>query len=127
MNTVAKNTPKTKAGKGKSPTGRAVTSHKAVARKVSDKSSVHPTIPGNNPDQRASQGYIAKLDSKKRITVREALSEYYTVVPMESGIIVLKPQQEFRLDDLPPEVLSMIDASAANFRAGRVYGPIDLD
>jgi hypothetical protein len=32
-----------------------------------------------------------------------------------------------QFDDLPPEVLSMIDESSANFRAGRASDPIDLN
>ena len=71
--------------------------------------------------------YIAKLDSKKRLAVRNARSEYYAVAELEGGVLLLRPQEEFRLEDLPPEVLSLIDASSANFRAGLVSEPIDLD
>jgi hypothetical protein len=71
--------------------------------------------------------YIAKLDSKKRITVRSARSEYYAVTELASGVIVLKPQEAFKLADLPKDVLAMIDEAAANFKAGRVSAPINLD
>jgi|GEM_PF-6584495 hypothetical protein len=71
--------------------------------------------------------YIAKLDSKKRITVRAARSEYYAVTELAGGVIVLKPQVAFRLADLPKDVLAMIDEASANFKAGRVSAPIDLD
>lgn len=71
--------------------------------------------------------YVAKLDSKKRITVRAARSEYYAVTELASGVIVLKPQEAFSLEDLPEDVLAMIDEASANFKASRVSAPIDLD
>ena len=71
--------------------------------------------------------YIAKLDSKKRLAVRNASSEYYAVAELDGGVLLLSPQKEIRLEDLPPEVLAMIDASSANFRVGLVSEPIDLD
>ena len=67
--------------------------------------------------------YVAKLDSKKRITVRSARSEYYAVTELSGGVIVLKPQEAFTLADLPQDVLDMIDQASANFKAGRVLPP----
>lgn len=82
---------------------------------------------GRGAKVRARVEYIAKLDSKKRITVRAARSEYYAVTELAGGVIVLKPQEAFRLADLPKDVLAMIDEASANFKAGRVSAPIDLD
>ena len=36
--------------------------------------------------------YDAKIDSKKRITLRNTLFEYYHVAEMEDGKIILEPR-----------------------------------
>ena len=37
--------------------------------------------------------YDARLDSKKRITIRNPKYEYYHVVEKENGVVVLEPRQ----------------------------------
>jgi hypothetical protein len=118
---------KGKARKQKKPVARAEkkTTAKAVAPKAAAKAGASRAK--KTRDTVFPLNYIAKLDSKKRLAVRNARSEYYAVSELEGGVLLLKPQEEFRLEDLPPEVLAMIDASSANFRAGLVSEPIDLD
>jgi hypothetical protein len=71
--------------------------------------------------------YIAKVDAKKRIAVRGAKANYYAVTELEDGLILLKPQQETRLEDIPPEVLAMMDRAMVGLDAGIIAGPIELD
>ncbi|MGO8792609.1 MAG: hypothetical protein ACLQVL_35200 [Terriglobia bacterium] len=71
--------------------------------------------------------YIAKVDSKKRIAVRGAKARYYAVTELEDGLILLKPQEETRIEDIPPAVLAMMDRAMEDLKAGRVAGPIELD
>ena len=118
---------KVKAGKARKPVARATkkptakaTAPKAAAKAVASRAK-------KTSDMVFPLNYIAKLDSRKRLAVRNARSEYYAVTELEGGVLLLKPQVEFRLEDLPPEVLAMIDASSANFRVGLVSEPIDLD
>ena len=52
--------------------------------------------------------YDAHLDAKKRVTLRDAQTEYYAV-------------------NVSKRSLKMLEASAKNFKAGKVSEPIDLD
>jgi hypothetical protein len=99
---------------------------KAVPKEKAKKA-VNKTATGIAAKDSRQIGYVAKLDSKKRITVRSPLSEYYAVTELAGGVIVLKPQEAFKLEDLPEEVIAMIDEAAANFKAGKASAPIDLD
>lgn len=120
--------------KGKAKTGTATTPVVRATRKTTAKKPVLTAVKKTvsprtkkTKDKGFPLNYIAKLDSKKRLAVRNARSEYYAVAELEGGVLLLRPQEEFRLEDLPPKVLAMIDASSANFRAGLVSEPIDLD
>jgi len=113
--------------KGKAKTGTATKPIVRATRKpTAVKKAVSPRTK-KTKDKGFPLNYIAKLDSKKRLAVRNARSEYYAVAELEGGVLLLRPQEEFRLEDLPLEVLAMIDASSANFRAGLVSEPVDLD
>jgi hypothetical protein len=118
---------KAKTGTAKKPDVRAT--RKPTAKKTAREDVKKAAAPHTKKtkDTVFPLNYIAKLDSKKRLAVRNARSEYYAVAELEGGILLLRPQEEFRLEDLPPEVIAMIDASSANFRAGLVSEPIDLD
>ncbi len=118
---------KAKTGTAKKPVVRET--RKPTAKKTAPKDVKKAVSPRTKKtkDMVFPLNYIAKLDSKKRLAVRNARSEYYAVAELEGGVLLLRPQEEFRLEDLPPEVLAMIDASSANFRAGLVSEPIDLD
>ena len=70
--------------------------------------------------------YDAKLDSKKRLTLRDASFEYYHVQEMDNGVIVLEPRELTAPFRVSANTLSMMDQSIQNLRAGRVSEPIDL-
>ena len=70
--------------------------------------------------------YDAKLDSKKRLTLRDASFEYYHVQEMDNGVIVLEPRELTAPFRVSANTLSMMDQSIQNLRAGRVSESIDL-
>ena len=73
----------------------------------------------------AIREYDAKLDSKKRLTLREARYEYYHVSVLPDQRIVLEP----RVLTAPFEVSAntlMMDSSVDNMRKGKVSPAIDL-
>ena len=70
--------------------------------------------------------YDAKVDSKKRITLRNAKYEYYNVKEMENGTLVLEPRElsvPFSVSEL---TLKMMDSAMENLKNGIVSEPIDL-
>ena len=68
--------------------------------------------------------YDARLDSKKRITIRNPKYEYYHVVEQENGIVVLEPRQLVDPLIISKKTLEMIDESMKNVKKGVAYGPI---
>ena len=70
--------------------------------------------------------YSAKLDSKKRITIRGAKFDHYKVRELENGKIELSPQALVDVNAISPKTLKMIDKSVANFKSGKASKPIDL-
>ena len=76
--------------------------------------------------QTAIREYDAKLDSKRRITLRNSNFEYYHVQEMEGGTIVLEPRELTVPFQISANTLAMMDESVKNLRAGKVSGPVDL-
>ncbi|MBQ8063172.1 MAG: hypothetical protein IJ230_04465 [Clostridia bacterium] len=70
--------------------------------------------------------YIAKMDSKKRITLKNNAFEYYQVVEYDDGTIVLEPRELTVPFQVSANTLSMMDASMANLKSGSVSAPVDL-
>ena len=70
--------------------------------------------------------YDAKIDSKKRITLRNALFEYYHVQEYDDGRILLEPRELTAPFQVSSKSLAMMDASIHNLRAGKVSDSIDL-
>ena len=70
--------------------------------------------------------YDAKVDAKKRITIRNANYNYYHVREMESGVILLEPRELRVPFQISANTLAMMDKSIQNFKAGNVSAPIDL-
>ena len=70
--------------------------------------------------------YDAKVDAKKRITIRNANYSYYHVREMESGVILLEPRELRAPFQISANTLAMMDKSIQNFKAGNVSAPIDL-
>ncbi len=74
----------------------------------------------------AIREYDAKLDAKKRITLRNAGFDYYHVQEMENGIIVLEPRELTVPFSVSKNTLSMMDKAVENMKSGIVSEPIDL-
>lgn len=74
----------------------------------------------------AIREYDAKLDTKKRITLRNAGFDYYHVQEMENGIIVLEPRELTVPFSVSKNTLSMMDKAVENMKSGIVSEPIDL-
>lgn len=74
----------------------------------------------------AIKEYDAKLDSKRRLTLRNASFEYYHVQEMDNGTIVLEPRELTVPFQISANTLAMMDASVRNMKAGKVSAPLDL-
>ena len=74
----------------------------------------------------AVKSYDAKIDSKKRITLRNALYEYFHIEEYADGKIVLEPRVLVKPFEVSKNTLSMMDSSIENLKNGEVSEPIDL-
>ena len=70
--------------------------------------------------------YDAKVDAKKRITIRNANYDYYHVREMEDGTILLEPRELYAPFQISANTLATMDESIQNFKAGKVSAPINL-
>lgn len=69
--------------------------------------------------------YDAHIDSKKRLTLRSALYEYYHVSELSDGRIVLEPRELVPVS-VSGNTQQMMDTAVENFKAGKVSEEIDL-
>lgn len=74
----------------------------------------------------AIREYDAKLDAKKRITLRSVLFEYYHVSEYDDGRILLEPRELSVPFQVSANTLAMMDESIQNLKAGKVSDAIDL-
>ena len=70
--------------------------------------------------------YDAKLDTKKRVTLRSVLFDYYHVTEYDDGCIVMEPRELTAPFQISANSLAMIDASMQNMKEGKVSDKIDL-
>lgn len=70
--------------------------------------------------------YDAKLDSKKRLTLRSVLFEYYHVSELEDGTIILEPRELKAPFQVSANTLAMMDQSMKNLKNGKVSKALDL-
>lgn len=70
--------------------------------------------------------YNAKVDSKKRITIRNAQFEYYNIQEKANGQIILSPRTLVDPFSISSKSLKMMDSSMKNFKNGKVGKPINL-
>ena len=70
--------------------------------------------------------YDAKLDTKKRITLRGSSYDYYHVIMFPNGKIELEPRVLVEPFEISEDTLHMIDASMENLKKGKASKPIDL-
>lgn len=74
--------------------------------------------------------YIAKLDSKKRLTIRESQFDHYSVNVMDNGEIVLKPRILVDPNKINDATLKSIETSMINLKKGIVgksFNPDEFD
>ena len=74
----------------------------------------------------AVRSYNAKVDSKKRITLRNTIYEYFHIEEYEDGKIVLEPRELAKPFQISKNSLSMMDSSVQNLKAGNVSAPLNL-
>jgi len=72
------------------------------------------------------KSYDAKLDNKKRLTIRGTKYDFYHIQEFNDGTLVLKPRILVDPDDLSENTLRMMDRSIENLRKGNVSKPIDV-
>lgn len=72
------------------------------------------------------QSYVAKVDSRKRITLRNAVYDCYSVQELEDGRIILKPRVLTEPYGVSADALSVMDSSIRNMKDGKVSDPVDL-
>ena len=72
------------------------------------------------------RSYDAKIDSKKRITLRNVLYEYFHVEEYDDGRILLEPRELTKPLQVSANTLKMMDSSMENFNKRLVSEPIDL-
>ena len=70
--------------------------------------------------------YDARIDVKKRLTLRGASYDFYHVQEYPDGRIVLEPRQLVAPHELSKKTLKTLDSSMANLKKGKVSKPIDL-
>lgn len=70
--------------------------------------------------------YDARVDSKKRITLRGARAEFYHVREHKDGTIELSPRYLVHPDGISIKTFNMVDSSARNRKKGRASQPVDL-
>ncbi len=64
----------------------------------------------------AVKEYDAKLDTKKRITLRGSSYEYYHVIEFPNGRIQLEPRVLVEPFEIAEDTLCKVDASMANLK-----------
>ena len=75
----------------------------------------------------AVREYDAKIDSKKRLTLRSnTVFEYYHVQEMADGVIILEPRELTAPFQVSANTLSMMDEAVNNLKNGVVSEVVDL-
>ncbi len=70
--------------------------------------------------------YDAKIDSKKRVTLRGAKYEFYHAQEMSEGSVILSPRVLVPPFEVLEKMLKTMDDSMENFKAGKASKPIKL-
>jgi hypothetical protein len=70
--------------------------------------------------------YDAKIDIKRRLTLRGARYDHYHVKEYDDGRIELEPRELTDPLEISRRTLAMMDASMENLKKGVVSEPIDL-
>ena len=70
--------------------------------------------------------YDAKMDSKKRVTLRGAKYEDYNVQELDDGRIILSPRVLVSPFELSQNTLETMDQSMENYESGKISEPVKL-
>lgn len=70
--------------------------------------------------------YDAKMDSKRRITLRNTSYQYFHVQMNKDGSILLNPRVLIDPIEIDKKTLDMMDKSMENYSKGIVSKPINL-
>ena len=70
--------------------------------------------------------YTTKLDSKKRMTIKNPDFEYYQVNIFDDGNILLEPKVLVDAHEVSANTLNMMDKSIRNMNKGNVSKPVDF-
>ena len=74
----------------------------------------------------AVRNYDVHIDSKKRITLRDAKYQYYNVREYDNGCIILEPRELAIPEEISSRTLSSMDQAIRNFKRCQVSDPVDL-
>lgn len=74
----------------------------------------------------AVKTYDAKIDTKKRITLRNSKYDYYHVEEFSDGKIILEPRELVVPFEVSANTLEMMDKSVENLKKGKVSNAINL-
>lgn len=72
------------------------------------------------------KNYDAKLDSKKRITIRNPKYDYYHVTEQDNGVVILEPRELVDPLTVSKKTLEDMDKSMENLDKGIVFGPVKI-
>ena len=74
----------------------------------------------------AIKDYTVHIDSKKRVTLRGALYQYYNVKEYDNGCIMLEPRELTVPESISARTLEDMDKAISNFKMENVSEAIDL-
>ena len=74
----------------------------------------------------AVKDYTVHIDSKKRVTLRNAAYQYYHVKEYQNGCIMLEPRILSVPETISEKTLSDMDQAIENFKLDQVSPLIDL-
>lgn len=74
----------------------------------------------------AVKDYTVHIDSKKRVTLRGALYQYYNVKEYDNGCIMLEPRELTVPECISARTLEDMDKAISNFKMENVSEAIDL-
>lgn len=70
--------------------------------------------------------YDTKIDSKKRVTLRDSLYEYFHIKQYNDGSLLLEPRVLVEPSAISKKTLKMMDDSISSYKKGKVSKAIDL-
>ena len=80
----------------------------------------NPTYHSDIMELVVKKNYDAKLDAKRRLTIRNASTEFYHVTEYEDGTVTLEPRVL-----VSPDMLEQIDEAVKRHKAGHKGAKLD--